>query len=461
MEKVKNRKTQKFRTIFVKFAVSFCIMTLALIAILFSLFSLGLSNGFILPANYVEKQIAEVRNDITSVDKVTRNLIPDLCEYAVFDLNGNYLYGSLDSEEAMKSWNILNNAAKGDGYQYTTLKRENEICILKYHIRASFSSSTLKNILPNVEILLIELFILLFITGTVLLAFYYGRMLTVKMEGLENITTKIQHQDLEFSIEPSGVYEIDNVLISLDKMKEALKKSLIDQWNLEQNQKEQISALAHDIKTPVTVIRGNAELLKELVENDMQKEFTQYILNSANQVEKYIKQLMDISKLQESLQCDFSWIDINLLINDIENQMKAIAAPKNIATNLELRSPLNNLYLDKELFTRAIINILDNAVEHTPENGKIDFSVYGDDETIKFTITDSGPGFSEVDLKEATKQFYKGDKGRAINTHYGMGLYIADTIIKQHEGMLIIENNPKEKGAMVTVVINKKFKEEK
>lgn len=104
------------------------------------------------------------------------------------------------------------------------------------------------------------------------------------------------NQDLDFEVKNSDVKEFNEVLISISNMKIALKESLMMQWHMEKEKKNQICALAHDIKTPITIIKGNAELLKESQLCQEDREFTDYIINNADKVEKYISILIDISK---------------------------------------------------------------------------------------------------------------------------------------------------------------------
>lgn len=452
-------KTQKIRTVFTKYAVSFCAMTVALIIAFIGLLFAGTATGFILPANYAETQIAEAKPELSAADEITPDIIPELCEYAVFTPEGTYLSGSLDSAMAVHVWNVITDKTMDISYQYTAIERENEVCVLRYALKSTFNSATLRKVFPNVDIVIIVLFISCFIAGVLILSFRFGKLLAVKMRGLQEVTEKIQQQDLDFSIKSSGIYEFDNVLLSLNKMKDALKDSLQQQWNLEQNRKEQIAALAHDIKTPVTIIRGNAELLKETPQNEIQKEYTRYIFSNANQVEKYIRQLIDISKMQDSFYIEFDWTDTAVFLQSIENQMKALAATKSIKSQMERRSLPERLHIDKELLFRAIINVLDNAVEYTPNGGKILFTAEADGEMIKFYISDSGSGFSEADIKEAANQFYMSDRSRAAGNHYGMGLYITDSIVKQHGGALNIANSSAIGGGEVSIYLPYKMRE--
>ena len=94
----------------------------------------------------------------------------------------------------------------------------------------------------------------------------FGRIISREISSLEQVTENISQQELNFERKSSKVLEIDAVLQSMDQMREALKQSLHRQWNMEQVRREQMAALAHDIKTPLTILRGNAELTLEAEE---------------------------------------------------------------------------------------------------------------------------------------------------------------------------------------------------
>ena len=133
--------------------------------------------------------------------------------------------------------------------------------------------------------------------------------------------------------------------------------------------------------------------------------------------------------------------------------MKGLCAVKNIT--LKWNEDYNTIYIlaDKEQLLRAILNIASNAVDYTPDNGNILFDVYEDIQYFNIAISDTGTGFSPESLKRAKEQFYMGDNSRTSGTHYGMGLYITNTIIKQHNGQLLLDNSVETHGAKVIIQI--------
>ena len=92
-----------------------------------------------------------------------------------------------------------------------------------------------------------------------------------------------------------------------------------------------------------------------------------------------------------------------------------------------------------------------NAVEYTDAGGTIFFEVLQHENELCFTVTDTGRGFSDEALKRATEQFFTGDQSRSLQEHVGIGLYIAECVVKQHGGRLGLENSDRTGGARVCI----------
>nr|WP_274529285.1 HAMP domain-containing sensor histidine kinase [Paenibacillus piscarius] len=236
-------------------------------------------------------------------------------------------------------------------------------------------------------------------------------------------------------------------------MKEALQTSLEKQWELERSRREQISALAHDIKTPLTIIRGNAELLQEIVETDPQREYSGYIRRSAEDIEAFVQEVIDLSSQQAGSSRQKALVPAAEIIAELELQMKALTAGRDLKASIRQEKLPEFLFIHKELLLRGMMNVITNAAEHTPPGGSIALLIQGGPEAVQFTVTDTGSGFSAADLREATSQFYRGDPSRSSGEHHGMGLYIARSVAEQHGGRLSLSNDPGSGGARVTMRI--------
>ena len=450
-----SRKPRKLRRLFSGYIAAFCVGTILLAGLMIAGSFALTSIGFILPANYAELQLSSTKEKIENSDTVTPDMIPETCSYGVFTQQGKLLSGDLSKEDAATAWNVtqVKGYRQNSGYFYLSIPRKNEICIVRYMLLMQFNSPFLRSFLPPYELLTYPIFGVLFLLEVFLLASSFGKKLAKKLQSLQNAAEKIQNQDLNFSVESSGITEIDNVLNSIDKMKEALKTSLQEQWALQQSRREEISALAHDIKTPITVVRGNADLLAETDQTEEQKNYTGYIVDSTRQMEQYIKTLIEISKAETGYSLNQKSLETNAFIAEIHKQISALTAAKRLSLHFEARNLPQSFCADPELLQRAILNIVSNAVDFSEENGTVLFTVDGQNDRLQFCSIDSGEGFSSDALKNAANQFYMSDKSRTSKTHYGMGLFIAKSIAVQHSGTLLIENSSETGGGKVTLQI--------
>lgn len=452
---VKNKNT-KLRVFFIQYLLSIFAGFLLIILIGIGLSFILLKTGFIISVGDVEESIERQKSAIMTAKTVTEELIPKTCKYAVISTSGDFLSGNLTKFEAAEARNIIEDGRRTSGIGlsaecYFPIKRQKEICILKYSAMSQFSSDFFRNhfLAPGIVFfygILASVFI-----EIIFLSRFYGRKISRKLIPLQDATKKIQNKDLEFEVQYSGILEIDETLSSIDRMKDELKKSLETQWKIEQARKMQISALAHDIKTPLTVIFGNGEMLNDTEQTEEQKEFTNYILKNAHQIEEYVQILIDLSKAEIGYSLQRQDVDMRTFLDELYSQINAIASLKQLKVEFEEKNLPDVINLDTSLMQRAIMNVVSNAVDYSKEGGSILVSISVKNRKVRFIVYDNGKGFSMEALKNATKQFYQEDFSRSSKLHYGMGLYIADSIVKQHGGRLTVANSPVTGGGMVTL----------
>ncbi|WP_411681527.1 ATP-binding protein [Clostridium thailandense] len=451
------RKQISLRNIFVRYILYFIFGTVILILFYAFIFLFMVTNNIILPANYTEQKIESSKYMLSKVDKVTEEMIPEGCSYGVFDAKGNMIYGNFNSKASKTAWNVVQKNEKSLGMtrHYAVIQRKTETCIIEYFITAQFSNPLLKKYLGNPELLVLILFILSFIFEVGLLSIRFGRYFSKEMKLLMEATEEIKKQNLDFQPNHSGIREIEEVIYSLNSMKSELKDSLKKQWNMEKGRKNQISALAHDIKTPLTIIKGNAELVKETCEDEEQMKYNRYILSASEEIEHYLKVLIDITKSEDILAFSPIKIETKTFVEKIVEQEKALAFEKSIQLINDQENISEFFYGDEELLYRAILNVIANAVEYSPQKGKLFFKVEEDEKFLKFLIEDSGKGFSKEELEFASDQFYRGDKSRNSKNHYGIGLYITRSFTELHQGTVELSNSTKTRGAQVIIKIPK------
>ena len=376
-------------------------------------------------------------------------------EYALLDKNYQLIETTLDETELEQAMRYATTGANDQNLQkrYLLVTRENEYVVLQYYIGAQYTNEWMNKYLPSPDILLIVLiaaggiFVCLFLTTR------FAKKLRLQLVPLFEATSEVAKQNLDFEVGHSNIKEFEDVLISFSHMKESLKASLEQQWKAEQMQKEQIAALAHDLKTPLTVIQGNADLISETELDEEQRLYAEYISSSSEQMQLYIRTLIDISRAATGYQLHMEDIDLPAYMKQLREQIDALCQTKKIGLQVEIEHLPAVLSADKLLLERAIMNVVNNALDYSPQDSSISISMMGDNGSLKISVTDAGPGFSQEDLLHAEEQFYMADRSRSSNLHFGMGLFITKSIVQQHGGQLILSNSEKTGGAQVTISI--------
>lgn len=448
MEIIRNEKS--ISKIFALYIIIFCIVTVIMAAADVLIFIFAADKGFILPANYYEQQIEKQRDEIAKAEDVSI-FIPKECEYGVYDLEGKMIQGNFSEEKAIDIWKLIKNGDKINGNRYyKIIQRKDEVCAVEYNLVSNFSNEILRKYIPSADLGVVIIFIILFILEIIILSRFFKKRIVMEMDILKETTKNIQMENLDFEIKHSNITEINEVLSALDKMKKELYETLNKQWKMEEKRKEQIAALAHDIKTPITIIKGNSELLNELDLKPNQAEFNKCILAEVNNMEVYIKTLIEIAKSEKEINVEKKEINLNEFIKKIINQGISMSISKKIKFLSEVNNEIPEIILGDEVeLKRAINNVISNAIDYSPVNGEIIFSVDYNNKDIRFIIEDSGKGFTKEELSLATEQFFQGDKSRNSKSHYGMGLYIAKKLMERHNGRIYLSNSEKLSGGKV------------
>jgi signal transduction histidine kinase len=306
--------------------------------------------------------------------------------------------------------------------------------------------------LPNPENLL-TIFIITCCLGIMqIFAKKFGSGIRKKMTPMREALEQIGDRNLDFKVNYSGVREIDECLVALDDMRYALKTSLQKQWETEQEKSRQMSALAHDIKTPLTVVRGNSELLLETELTDEQKNYADYISGSALQIQNYVQTLIEVTKSQEGIEQTPVKVKVADILADIKKQTMGLSEVYQLQINW--REECKNEVVISVVYdhvVRAVMNAVRNAAEHTPEGGVINISASYRGGKLIFIIEDSGSGFTPEALAHGTEQFFMDDSSRTGGSHYGIGLFFAKKVAEEHGGDIVLANSKEIGGAKVEI----------
>ena len=425
------------------------------VAIPFSLIFVGTTSGFITYADYSERSVKNLIPIIAATPDLTDLQLPMGCKYLILDKNYQVIGTNLEGEDfdnAME-YSVSGTLNPNLNKQYSLVTRENEYVVIQYYIGSQFTNEWFNEHFPSPEILLYILIGFNCMIVCIGLTAKFAKNLRLQLSPLFQATTQVAQQNLDFEVGRSKIKEFDDVLQSFSDMKDNLKSSLEQQWKAEQLQREQIAALAHDLKTPLTVIQGNIDLINETSLDEEQKLYAGYITDSSEQLEFYIRTLIDISRTVTGYQLCVEAFDITDYLKRIEVQATSLCHTSNIGFHMEIETGIGTLKADKLLLERAIMNVINNALEYSPPGGTIYVTAKKAGGFLQLSIIDEGGGFSPEALVHAQEQFFMGDQSRNSNMHFGMGLYITSSIMKQHNGQLTLKNSDETKGAQVTLSI--------
>ncbi|EOH97926.1 sensor histidine kinase [Enterococcus pallens] len=433
------------RILLVAFLGVFVILAAALL-----FFQLLIQSGFIAPANAGETAARSEIERLKQMNKFPDDLQPSYYDFIYFDQHNQVISSSLSGDKLTKEIDKY----ASDSLTYSTGAYiqfdDGSRCLLTWKYNAQFTNETLHRLLPSAEL------IFMIGTGLMLILFFliYTRRISQKLrEKLVLVTAasqQITEQNLEEPISTAaGIREFNQTLQSMEDMREALKISLLQQWEAQQQRKQEIAALTHDIKTPLTVVNGNAELLLEDDLDEEQRSLVQAIYHSGTKAKQYVGALQQLSNF-EVVSEDKTPLSINFLLHELDEALAPLALAKGINLDYHYTQNLQNVVGSEYMLTRALISIGENAVRFT-DSGTVTIQVTQTETETHFIFVDRGPGFSNEALQHATEMFWQQDKSRTPDSNYGIGLAIAEKAAQLHGGRLVLSNT--EVGGKVELVI--------
>lgn len=485
--KIKRRSSLKKQFVFNFFIILLFSAVATIVTIIIFLTTINLK--IINPENYYEKLVPKfeeyIKNNEDDIldEKRKKDILKIIdesgMEYEILDLKGNYIHGTshflkIKSEDILYKINTIDhkknkNANKKQrvnlptdyvGIKYIPVKYNgilNSVAIIKYKYKIS------SLLLDNNFIQIINIFISIcpFVYLIIFTIIFIGKLnkrINKPINELIEASNNIKNKNLDFHINYRGDDELGDLISSFNDMKDELKDTLIKNWNMEEEKNNIISAIAHDVKTPLTIIRGHAEILEEIGLKDQKKaeKYLKVISENTERATKLIENMNYISKINRA---DFSLnlekVNLKDFIVERENEFKMLCREKNIKLNIEVINE-NNIDMgifDKDKISQVLGNLIINSIRFTDSGGNINLALHVFDEEIKFIVKDDGVGFSPKDIKNLFKSFYQCDNSRSLEKgHSGLGLYMCKTIVEKHNGE-IVAYNAEDGGAVVEFYI--------
>ena len=207
---------------------------------------------------------------------------------------------------------------------------------------------------------------------------------------------------------------------------------------LENMRSQFVANVSHELKTPLTSIKGFTETLKYVEDEETRKKFLDIIEKEADRLGRLINDILILSKIESDISGEEDEFLPNKVVDDVINMVKVLADNKNITIELDER---NNdlLFGDKDRFLQLVLNIVENSIKYSNEGSKVKISSFTNGDNYNLIVEDNGIGIPKEDIPRIFERFYRVDKARKSGGT-GLGLAIVKHIVKTFNGNIKVES---------------------
>lgn len=273
---------------------------------------------------------------------------------------------------------------------------------------------------------------------------FYRRKIEKPVAILSGASENISNNRLDFSAEAPEENELGDLCLSFEKMRVALQDNNLEMWRQVEERKRLNAAFAHDLRTPLTVLKGQSEMLVKYapkMSEDKIVSTAEMMKRHIIRLENYVDTMRDLQRLE-----DIEVTKERIEVKEFEKQLRitgtAICTEKDF-TLFQNLSDRQSVKIDIPVVMQVYENLLSNALRYAKT--KIEVTVDRHNEFLMLIVADDGTGFTSKDLSNAMKPFYRAES-ESHNEHFGMGLNICKILCEKHGGYIQISN---ENGAKV------------
>ncbi|MFW3899192.1 DUF4118 domain-containing protein [Pseudomonas bharatica] len=216
-----------------------------------------------------------------------------------------------------------------------------------------------------------------------------------------------------------------------------------------------LASVSHDLRTPLTAMRGSIDSLLALgdaIPAEDRRELLEGTRDEAERLDRYIQNLLDMTRLGHGgLKLARDWVAPADIVGSALNRLRVVLAPLQLRTEVPAELPL--LYVHAALIEQALINVLENAARFSPAEGHLELRVTVEDEQLCFAVADEGPGIAEADRERIFDMFYTAARGDRGGQGTGLGLAICRGMVGAHGGHIRVEDGLAGRGTCITLCL--------
>ncbi|MFJ5258096.1 DUF4118 domain-containing protein [Pseudomonas sp. NPDC088414] len=214
-----------------------------------------------------------------------------------------------------------------------------------------------------------------------------------------------------------------------------------------------LASVSHDLRTPLTAMRGSIDsllALGEAIPLEDRRELLEGTRDEAERLDRYIQNLLDMTRLGHgALKLARDWVAPADIVGSSLNRLRAVLAPLQVSTDVPAELPL--LFVHAALIEQALVNVLENAARFSPAHGRLQLSAGANDEEIFFTVSDEGPGIPEDERAKIFDMFYTAARGDRGGQGTGLGLAICQGMVGAHGGRISVADGIDGRGTSITL----------
>ncbi len=310
--------------------------------------------------------------------------------------------------------------------------------------------------------LLLLLIVLLFIISIAALSFITSRTINVPIKKLTEGAVNIAEGNLDYKIDYESTNEIGQTVKAFNDMTDRLKASIEAQNRIEQSRQEMIAGIAHDLRTPLTSVKGYVEGIRDGIANtpEKQKDYMDTIYASTLSMEKLLDELLTMSRLEiGNIELNKTDVIFNEFLSDCAYELQTEL--RNADFDFEFINKCSDdavVEIDVDRFSRVIQNIVSNSIKYKKpdEKGRLVLEAREYKKSVILSIKDNGTGLDPESLPRIFEAFYRADKARTrVHEGSGLGLSVCKQIVELHGGR-IWASSEEGKGLTMLISLNKK-----
>ncbi|QYY80316.1 MULTISPECIES: sensor histidine kinase [Pseudomonas] len=214
-----------------------------------------------------------------------------------------------------------------------------------------------------------------------------------------------------------------------------------------------LASVSHDLRTPLTAMRGSIDsllALGEAIPLEDRRELLEGTRDEAERLDRYIQNLLDMTRLGHgALKLARDWVSPADIVGSSLNRLRAVLAPLQVSTDVPAELPL--LFVHAALIEQALVNVLENAARFSPAHGRLQLSAGADDQEIFFSVSDEGPGIPEDERAKIFDMFYTAARGDRGGQGTGLGLAICQGMVGAHGGRISVADGIEGHGTCITL----------